>query len=315
MDIDGILTIIELILFVAGILSLLLIPVLVIAGIFLYKKNKKWLCAIPAILILFLAFSFYYSLPLYFIYYNSIEKFRENENLSKFVTSIAISQEHAAGLEAINAFYYDSTLEYTGIINKTEQKEFLDKIIHYNSSACFTYDKHVDVNACDRLVYTYAMLTRYDEAIYTYESLNRRLSELRHNYKPNYDLIELYILNKDYAGALKALELYDFRIKDTKIIYKAETYRRMGKPQEALKILNDYINSNPKNYFFRAIGFRALAHMDLGQIKQAKQDYEKAKEYSRHFNSCKTFEEFIEEAKIEHSYDEMRKRKGIVLEN
>ena len=248
---------------------------------------------------------------MYFIFRYSVEK----ECLAKFVKAIAISQEHAAGLEAINAFYYDSTLEYTGIINKTEQKEFLDKIIHYNSSACFTYDKHVDVNACDRLVYTYAMLTRYDEAIYTYESLNRRLSELRQNYKPNYDLIELYILNKDYAGALKALELYDFRIKDTKIIYKAETYRRMGKPQEALKILNDYINSNPKNYFFRAIGFRALAHMDLGQIKQAKQDYEKAKEYSRHFNSCKTFEEFIEEAKIEHSYDEMRKRKGIVLEN
>lgn len=315
MDTENILTIIELILFGAGILSLLLIPVLVIAGIFLYRKNKKWLCAMPAILILFLAFSFYYSLPIYFICYNYIVKFRENEKLSNFITSIAISQEHAAALEAMNAFYYDFVLKNAGIITREEQKKFLDKIIYYNSSACFSYDKYIDASACDRLVNTYAMLGRYNEAIYTYESSNRRLSELRHNYKPNYDLIELYILNKDYKGALKALELYNFTIKDTKTIYKAETYRRMGKPKEALKILNDYITSKPKNYFFRAIGFRALAYMDLGKIKQAKQDYETAKEYSSYYNSCKTFEEFIQKAKIEYSYDELRKRKGIILEN
>ena len=311
MDIDGILTIIELILFVAGILSLLLIPVLVIAGIFLYRKNKKWLCAIPAILILFLAFSFYYSLPMYFIFRYSVEK----ECLAKFVKAIAITQRYSANVDSMVEFYYDFNLENGGIVSREEQKETLDKIIYYDSNACFGYDKYVEVFACQRLTNIYAMLARYDEAIYTYESSKQRLLNLdRDNYKPSYNLIELYILNKDYDGALNALNIYDFD-DDIKTVYKAETYRRMGKPQEALKILNNYIASKPKNYYFRAIAFRALAHMDLGQIKQAKQDYEKAKENNRYYKRFKTFEEFIEEAKIEHSYDEMRKRKGIVLEN
>ena len=185
MDIDGILTIIELILFVAGILSLLLIPVLVIAGIFLYRKKKKWLCAIPAILILFLAFSFYYSIPMYFIFKYSDEK----EYLAKFVKAIAITQRYSANVDSIVEFYYDFTLENGGIVTKEEQKEFLDKIIYYDSNACFGYDKYVEVFACQRLVNILAMLERYDEAIYTYESSNTRLLNLGHKYKPNYKKI------------------------------------------------------------------------------------------------------------------------------
>ena len=304
-----------------GAVLLILILVFILLGTYLYKKNKKWLYALSVIPVLFFVSILYYFMTS-FVYLAISEKNpEENANLIKFVQKIAIPRDSAAIFDMDNAFKAWSALEFGRIVtNEQEHQKLIDTAIYYFSQGCFAYD-YADLESCYDLSRVYSLLGKYDEAIYLNEYTTNLIKNEK-KYSSRYvlrrndtDLIRLYILNKDYNGAIKALNIYHFD-DDIKTIYKAEIYRRTGKPEQALEILNAYItNTNPKHYDYKTFAFRALAHMDLGQRKQAKQDYEKAKEYNRYYKRLKTFEEFIEEAKIENMYNEKRKRKGIVLEN
>lgn len=304
-----------------GAVLLILILVFILLGTYLYKKSKKWLCALSLIPVLFFVSILYYFMTS-FVYLAISEKNpEENANLIKFVQKIAIPRDSAVLFDINSALNAWSALEFGRIVtNEQEHQKLIDTAIYYFSQGCFAYD-YADLESCYDLSRVYSLLGKYDEAIYLNEYTTNLIKNEK-KYSSRYvlrrndtDLIRLYILNKDYNGAIKALNIYHFD-DDIKTIYKAEIYRRTGKPEQALKILNAYItNTNPKHYDYKTFAFRALAHMDLGQIKQAKQDYEKAKEYNRYYKRLKTFEEFIEEAKIENMYNEKRKRKGIVLEN
>lgn len=302
-----------------GALLLILSFVFILLGIYLYKKNKKWLCAFSVIPVLFFVSILYYFMTSFV--YLALEKKNpeENANLIKFVQKIAIPRDSAAIFDMDNAFNAWAALEFGGIVtNKQEHQKLIDRAIYYFSKACFTYSFSYP-DACGELSEIYAILGRYDEAIYVHEYIKNLINNdkrySRYGFSRIIDLVELYILNNDYDGALKALNIYDFN-DDIKTVYKAEIYRRTGKPKEALKIFNEYISTNPKEpYLLRAIEYRTLTRLDLGQIEQAKQDYEKAKKEHKTYNRCKTFEDFIERAHIEDKYNIWRKERGIVLEN
>lgn len=292
---------IEQVFFYVGIIALIAVPVLALIAAWLFKKNKKVRSILCLIFILPFMLSFFIALPNYIALYLFDNNVEEHPLLWNFAVKTAVFPlELKSEIIYIPAFQAKMALNpylYSSH-NNSEQKDLIDKTLYYFNEACFL-TKKTDGSACAYLAQTYAMLGKYDEAIYTSEYMRKvNLDMVR-----SWDLVQYYILNKDYEGALAVLKKSKFNKE-----YEAEVYRNIGKYDEALKILNACIEHNKHNSL--AYRYRAYVYNDLGKTKLAKADYYKILEKTKPSGLYKDYETFIKNSDLEYVYDQIRQTEG-----
>lgn len=284
-----------------GLFSIILIPLFVAAGIFLYKITKQKLMVLPSVVIsILLLVNIYYFLPMYIYSYVANHNIDECKGLLEFAYKIAIPKDWKYQLLGYNSFIADMRLNFGAYMNEDEAKKLIDTVLYYGNKSC----TEESGEECVNLYRMYAMLGKYDEAIYIYE----HSPAFRVGKDPEF-LVSLYILNNDYNSAINALPY--IKNKDTRQRYRAEIYRRQGKLNIALEMLTDIIENGKPNCHTYA--FRAFVYDDLNRIALAKKDLRMAKNDCGVYN-YKNYESFIKKAKIERSFDSARQLYGIKLE-
>ena len=284
-----------------GLFSIILKPFFVAAGIFLYKITKQKLMVLPSVVIsILLLVNIYYFLPMYIYSYVANHNIDECKGLLEFAYKIAIPKDWKYQLLGYNSFIADMRLNFGAYMNEDEEKKLIDTVLYYGNKSC----TEESGEECTHLYQMYAMLGKYDEAIYIYE----HSPALRRGYNPEF-LVCLYILKKEYVSAINALQY--IKNKDTRQRYRAEIYRRQGKLNAALEVLTDIIENGKPNCHNYA--FRAFVYDDLDRIDLAKKDLKKAKDLCGAYDN-KSYENFIKYSKIEHFLDSSRELYGIKLE-
>ena len=296
----------ELIFYFVGISALVIVPVLILISVYLYKKNKKGWSITCLVMTLPFILAFYIALPVYIASYVIQNDKDEDANihLINFAEKIAVfPADLKSEIVAIPGFKAQLLLRsqrFHSAINDKERNDLINKAVYYYNRACFS--KNADTSWCAELSHVYGLLGKYDEAIYVYEKLY-----LNKDIYARKELIDFYILNKDYEGALKALETQKFN-EDIQIFYKAEVYRHMGKYDSALEILNRYIKTH--KYKTSALKYRAYVYHDTGKIKQSKSDYMAIVKEQGAKGIYKSYEYFIKNSDIEWLYERIRENEG-----
>lgn len=296
----------ELFFYFIGMAALVIVPVLILISVYLYRKNKKCLGFLSLIMAVPFILSFYIALPAYIASYVMSDNAGEHSRLINFAEKIAIfPADLKSEIVAIPAFKAQLLLRsqrFHSDINDKERNDLINKIVYYYNRACFS--KNSDKSSCAELSKVYGLLGKYDEAIYVYEKLYFGIDN---DFYADKKLIDYYLLNKDYEGALKALETQKFS-EDIKILYKAEVYRLMGKYDSALEILNRYIKTH--KYTTNALKYRAYVYHDMGNIKQSKSDYMDIVKTQGAKGIYKNYEYFIKNSDIEWLYNRIRENEG-----
>ena len=285
---------IDLILFLLGLVSVVLVPIIIAAGYFLYKVTKKKWILVPSIIItLFLACNFYYVLPGYLYVYVAGGNLAEKRGILDFAYKISSRESHKADIIGWNAFIAKMNLDNGAYSSEKEIPKLLDDIFYYGNKSCTQRTSF----GCVALYETYMALGKYEEAIYVYGHsplLSRGAGEV---------YVTMYMLNKDYEGAMNALQY--IKKQSAAKRYKAEIYRRSGKPLEALKILNELIKDGDKNC--HTFAYRAYVYNDLGKINLSKADWKSAAKLCGMYERYENYNDFLELSKPEHWYDEKKK--------
>lgn len=192
--------------------------------------------------------------------------------------------------EKIENLNTDDPAFYSFLIKAAQMEENTENIIKYARELIIVNPG--DVKTRMTLAQNLMNLSRYQEALETLKGVTERLSTYPGAY---YLTAKIYIQIKDYA---KALEAGKKERENNPLIYNGhyilgETYRLMGKVQEAVDNLEQAISISPRN---------VESLISLGLIKIAQRNYEVAREL------------FLRAKKQEPSNPKIRKQLGFIYQ-